>query len=111
MPLTKHSLTAEKSKRHAEILSNRIGKRFAHLSRRFRRQGIDCFRLYDWDIPEVRAVVDWYAGHIVIAEYVRKQTTAQWLPQMAAAVVEALGLYPDRVHLKHRRTNTKEELR
>jgi 23S rRNA G2069 N7-methylase RlmK/C1962 C5-methylase RlmI len=113
MPLTKHPhyVTAEKSKHHAEILSNRVRKRFAHLSRRFKRQGIDCFRLYDWDIPEVRAVVDWYAGNIVIAEYLRKQTTAEWLPQMAAAVAEALGLSPDRVHLKRRRTNTKEEPR
>ena len=111
MPLTKHFVTPEKSKHHAEILANRIRKRFAHLSRRFRRQGIECFRLYDWDIPEVRAVVDWYAGHIVIAEYVRKQTTAQWLPQMAAAVAEALGISPDRVHLKRRRTNTKEQPR
>lgn len=111
MPLTKHFVTPEKTEHHAEILSNRIRKRFAHLSRRFRRQGIDCFRLYDWDIPEVRAVVDWYAGHIVMAEYVRKQTTGQWLPQMAAAVAVGLGLSSDKVHLKLRRTNTKEEPR
>lgn len=111
MPLVKHFITPEKSKRHAEILANRVRKRFAHLSRRFRRQGIDCFRLYDWDIPEVRAVVDWYAGHIVMAEYVRRQTASEWLPRMAEAVAGALGISADKVHLKLRRTNTKEEPR
>ncbi len=101
-------VTAEKTKHHAEILANRIRKQFRHLSRRFRRQNIDCFRLYDWDIPEVRAVVDWYAGHVVIAEYERLQTNPDWLPKMAAAVGEALNLPKDKVHIKRRHTQTKE---
>lgn len=93
---------------HAEILANRVRNRFAHLSRRFRRQGIDCFRLYDWDIPEVRAVVDWYAGQVVIAEYERLQTGPQWLQRMAEAVAETLGLPMDRMHMKRRHTKTEE---
>ena len=101
-------VTPEKTKHHAEILANRIRKQFRHLSRRFRRQNIDCFRLYDWDIPEVRAVVDWYAGHVVIAEYERLQTTEDWLPQMAAAVAQALNLPQEKVHMKRRHTKTKE---
>ena len=101
-------VTPERTEYHARILSNRIRNRFRHLSRRFRRQGIDCFRLYDWDIPEVRAVVDWYAGHAVIAEYVRMQTGPEWLPQMAKAVAETLSLPPERVHFKRRQTKTKE---
>lgn len=101
-------VTAEKAKYQAEILANRVRKRFRHLSKRFKRQGIDCFRLYDWDIKEVRAVVDWYAGHAVIAEYVRMQTGPEWLPQMAKAAAEALGLPPERVHFKRRQTKTKD---
>lgn len=99
-------ITPEKTKHHAEILSNRVRTRFRHLSRKFKKQGIDCFRLYDWDIPEVRAVVDWYAGHLVVAEYERLQTGPQWLPQMAAAVGEALGVTPDKIHTKRRHTGT-----
>ncbi len=101
-------VTPERTKYHAQILSNRIRNRFRHLSKRFRRQGIDCFRLYDWDIPEVRAVVDWYAGHAVIAEYIRLQTGPEWLPQMAKAVAETLNLSPEKVHFKRRQTKTKE---
>ena len=89
---------------HAEIFSNRVRKRFRHLSKRFKRMEIDCFRLYDWDIPEVRAVVDWYAGHIVIAEYERLQTGPDWLVHMANAVGEALGVPPEKVHMKRRQT-------
>jgi 23S rRNA G2069 N7-methylase RlmK/C1962 C5-methylase RlmI len=100
-------VTSETTRRHAELFSNRIRKRFRHLSRRFKKQNIECFRLYDWDIPEIRAVVDWYAGHVVIAEYERLQTTPQWLPAMAKAVGETLNLPPDHVHTKRRRTRTK----
>jgi len=104
----KGMVTPERAQYHAQILSNRIRNRFRHFSKRFRRQGIDCFRLYDWDIPEVRAVVDWYAGHIVIAEYVRLQTGPEWLPQMAKAVAETLQLPMEQVHFKRRQTKTKE---
>ena len=103
----KHFVTPEKTSHHAELLANRVLKRFRHLSRIFQRQNIDCFRLYDWDIPEVRAVVDWYAGHVVVAEYVRLQTGLDWLPQMAKAVGKALNLPAQNVHVKRRRTNTK----
>jgi len=99
-----NSVTPEKTRHHAEILSNRVLKRYQHMRKRFARQNIECFRLYDWDIPEVRAVVDWYAGHLVVGEYVRWQTGPQWLPQMAAAVAAVLGVPSENVHLKRRRT-------
>lgn len=95
----------------AGILANRLRNRFRHLSRRFRRQGIECFRLYDWDIPEVRAVVDWYAGHIVIAEYERRQSAPDWLPRMARAAAETLDVPLERVHMKRRRTKTEDQPR
>ena len=107
----KKIISSEKTKEHAQILANRVCKQYKHLKKRFARQNIDCFRLYDWDIPEVRAVVDWYAGHVVIAEYVREQTGPDWLPTMAAAVGEALELPADHVHFKHRRTKAKEGVR
>ena len=106
--LPKGFVTPEKAQYHAEILGNRIRSRFRHLSRRFKRQGIDCFRLYDRDMPEVRAVVDWYAGQVVIGEYERLQTGPEYLPQMAKAVAEALSIPLDQVHVKRRHTRTKE---
>ncbi len=95
----------------AEMLANRVKKRFNHLRKRFARQDIEVFRLYDWDIPEIRAVVDWYAGHLVIAEYTRRQSTPEWLPMMAQAVAKSLGVIPEKVHLKERRVGKQNGLR
>ncbi len=89
--------------RQATMLANRVSKRFKHLRKRFARRNIEVFRLYDWDIPEIRAVVDWYDGHLVIGEYTRKQTVPEWLPVMGRAVAEALGVSGNKVHLKTRR--------
>jgi 23S rRNA (cytosine1962-C5)-methyltransferase len=107
----KHFITPERTRQHAEMLFNRVRKSFHYLNKRFKRLNIDCFRLYDWDIPEIRAVVDWYAGHIVIGEYERLQTGPDWLEKMAEAAGEALGVPPDKVHLKRRHTRTSGEQR
>jgi 23S rRNA G2069 N7-methylase RlmK/C1962 C5-methylase RlmI len=87
----------------AEMLANRVKKRYRQLYRRFAKQKIEAFRLYDWDIPEIRAAVDWYAGHVVIAEYTRTQSTAKWLPIMGEAIAAALNVSAQHVHLKQRR--------
>lgn len=93
----------DRFQRQGTMLANRVKKRFKHLRKRFARQNIDVFRLYDWDIPEIRAVVDWYAGHLVIGEYMRRQSVSEWLPRMGEAVAAALDVPSDRVHLKARR--------
>lgn len=90
------------------MLANRAKKRFKHLRNRFARQNIEVFRLYDWDIPEIRAVVDWYGGHLVIGEYVRRQSVPEWLPLMGRAVADALNVPMEKVHLKERRAGRQE---
>lgn len=91
-----------KYNQQAEMLANKVKKRFRHLYKRFARQQIEVFRLYDWDIPEIRAVVDWYGGHLVVGEYTRTQSTPEWLPIMGTAVAAALGVAPEMLHLKQR---------
>ncbi|MBR9979561.1 MAG: class I SAM-dependent methyltransferase, partial [Desulfatitalea sp.] len=86
----------------AAMLANKVKKQYRHLRKRFAKQQITVFRLYDWEIPEIRAVVDWYGGHLVIGEYTRKQSTPQWLPIMGNAVARALEVPPEKVHLKQR---------
>ncbi|MFA5272310.1 MAG: class I SAM-dependent methyltransferase, partial [Candidatus Omnitrophota bacterium] len=98
-------VTPEKSRIHAQTLANSLRKKFRHLSRRFKREGIDCFRLYDWDSPDIRIVVDWYAGYIVVAEYERKQTGPSYLSQMATAAAQALNVPSSKVYIKRRHTN------
>jgi 23S rRNA (cytosine1962-C5)-methyltransferase len=92
----------ETYRKQAEMLANKVKKRYKHLRKRFVKQNIEVFRLYDWDIPEIRAVIDWYAGHLVVAEYSHKYSTAQWLPAMGHAVADALGVAEPNLHLKQR---------
>ncbi|MCB2146265.1 MAG: class I SAM-dependent methyltransferase [Deltaproteobacteria bacterium] len=86
----------------AQMLANRVKKRYKHLRHRFNRENIEVFRLYDWDIPEIRAVVDWYGGHLVIGEYMRRQSEPEWLALMGQAVAKSLDVPADKVHLKQR---------
>ncbi len=97
--------------RHGELLKNRLLKRQKHLGARFRRAQVEAYRLYDWDIPEVRASVDWYAGHLVAAEYARRQTEEieDWLAKVMAPAAEALGVPCDKLHLKKRQTGARGE--
>jgi 23S rRNA G2069 N7-methylase RlmK/C1962 C5-methylase RlmI len=91
--------------RQAEMLANRVRKSFRKLRPGFARRRIGAFRLYDRDIPEIRAVIDWYEGHLVAAEYARRQTEAlPWLETMARAVAQALEVPWEKVHLKRRQT-------
>lgn len=99
-------ITPEQTARQAEMLANRVAKNHKHLRRRFEAAQVDAYRLYDRDIPEVRCVVDWYAGHLLVAAYARQQTDAapEWLPTVARAAAERLGVPWSQVHLRERRT-------
>lgn len=101
-------VTEQKQAEHARVLSDSVRKKYNHLRRRYAKEGIDCFRLYDWDSPDIRVVVDWYAGHIVVGEYERIQTGAGYLDAMAAAVSSALGVCTGNVHIKRRHTVTSD---
>jgi 23S rRNA (guanine2445-N2)-methyltransferase / 23S rRNA (guanine2069-N7)-methyltransferase len=89
-------------------LRRRLAKRFRHLSKWARRQGVDAFRVYDRDIPEIPLVIDWYAGWLHVAEYDRPHDRTEiehevWLDRLVEAAAAELGVPPDRAFLKARR--------
>lgn len=86
----------------------RLAKRFKHLAKWARRQGIEAFRIYDRDIPEVPLVIDWYAGWLHAAEYERPHDRTEiehdvWLSKMIEAAAAELGVPPNQAFLKARR--------
>ena len=92
------------------MLANRVRKNFRKLHPRFEQRRIGAFRIYDRDIPEIRAAIDWYEGHLVVAEYAREQTAGiPWLETMARAAADALEIPWERVHLRKRRAGEKYE--
>ncbi len=86
----------------------RLAKRFKHLAKWARRQGIEAFRIYDRDIPEIPLVIDWYAGWLHLAEFDRPHERSViehdvWLDRMVEAAAAEFGVPPHRVFLKSRR--------
>ena len=92
--------------KHAEMLANRVKKTHQKLAAKMEKKQIGAYRLYDWDIPEVRVVVDWYEGHLVVAEYAREQTALleDYVASLGAACADILKIPREHVHTKARRT-------
>ena len=86
----------------------RLIKRARHLGRWARRQGIEAYRIYDRDIPEIPLVIDLYGNWLHAAEYERphERTAIEhdvWLDRMIEAAANELGIAVDHVFLKTRR--------
>ncbi len=99
---------AEKDAAQAELLSNRLAKRYRHLKKWAKRIGTDAFRLYDRDIPEIPLLLDLYGDTVSGALYERpyeKDPAAEdrWLLLMRDATARVLGLPPEQIFIKQRR--------
>jgi 23S rRNA G2069 N7-methylase RlmK/C1962 C5-methylase RlmI len=104
MRITEASL---KTAAQAEMLMNRLKKRYRYLRKWARRIGTDAFRLYDRDIPEIPLVLDLYgdavAGAIYKRPYEKKIAEEdRWLKAMAEAISRALDIPLNRLFLKER---------
>jgi 23S rRNA G2069 N7-methylase RlmK/C1962 C5-methylase RlmI len=97
----------EKTAAQAEMLENRLRKRYKHLKKWAKRIGIDVFRLYDRDIPEIPLVLDCFGDALSGALYKRpyekdENEEGQWLAAMRDAAAAALELDPAHVFIKFR---------
>lgn len=80
-------------------------------------EGIECYRLYDADLPEYNVAVDRYADWVVVQEYAPPKTidahkARQRLFDIIAATISVLGIAPNKLVLKTRerqkgKTNTR----
>ncbi len=94
----------------AQMLLNRLRKNHKHLGRWARRNAVECYRLYDADLPEYAVAVDLYQTDdlwAVIQEYappaeVEPAVAATRLGEAMGAVMELLELPPARIALKTR---------
>ena len=78
-------------------LANRLKKRFKHLSKWARRNDISCFRLYNKDLTEFPAIMDWIDGDVVVWAY--GELDPEPLQQ---ALCEGLDIPASEIHLKYR---------
>ncbi len=78
-----------------QMLINRVRKNQRGLKAWRKRESVQCYRLYDRDIPELPLAIDWYDGALHASVYQRKRPLELAEAQsLITALGEALGLQP-----------------
>ena len=104
----------------ATMFANRLRKNLKNMGRWARQRGIECYRLYDADMPEYAFAIDCYGDRIHMQEYkapasVSEEQAAQRRRQAWEAlrlVMQEAGIDPNHVTLKVReRQRGKEQYR
>ena len=54
---------------YAEAFANRLAKNLKRLEKWAKRENVECYRLYDADLPEYNVAIDRYADYLIIQEY------------------------------------------
>lgn len=91
----------------AEMFANRLRKNLKKFKKLADREGTDCYRLYDADLPEYAVAVDLYGDEVHLQEYrapkeVAQHKAEQRLADVMAAVPQVMEVPADKVHLKVR---------
>lgn len=94
-----------------DMFRNRLDKVFKHRSKLARRQNIECYRLYDRDLPEFPLIIDVYGAAVNVSEYNSKHSLsndayAEWLEGSLDVVAEVLQFDPEQVFCKQRYRKT-----
>ncbi|HEY5716097.1 MAG TPA: bifunctional 23S rRNA (guanine(2069)-N(7))-methyltransferase RlmK/23S rRNA (guanine(2445)-N(2))-methyltransferase RlmL [Psychromonas sp.] len=92
---------------YAEAFANRLTKNLKQLEKWAKREGVECYRLYDADLPEYNVAIDRYADYIIIQEYrAPKEIDAQKVRRRFLDVVSTvrymLNLPDDKLVIKVR---------
>ncbi|HDK6688118.1 bifunctional 23S rRNA (guanine(2069)-N(7))-methyltransferase RlmK/23S rRNA (guanine(2445)-N(2))-methyltransferase RlmL [Klebsiella quasipneumoniae] len=91
----------------AEDFANRLRKNLKKFEKWARQEVIECYRLYDADLPEYNVAIDRYADWVVVQEYAPPKTVdahkaRQRLFDIIAATIAVLGIAPNKLVLKTR---------
>ena len=102
----------------AQMVKNRIDKNYRHLRKIAAREGVECWRVYDADLPEYAAAIDIYREHpraggtpldwLHVQEYAAPASIDETLArtrlrELVRAAGEALNVPRERIALKQRR--------
>lgn len=92
---------------NATMLENRLRKNLRKLSKWARQQNIQCYRLYDGDLPEYAFAIDCYGPYVHMAEYqapasIEQSKVIARREQAMLAVQNVLGIGAESIVLKSR---------
>jgi len=90
-----------------QMFANRLQKNLKQLGKWARKEGVECYRLYDADMPEYSMAVDLYGDWVHVQEYAAPKSID---PEKAkarmfdaiAAIPQALGVDKSKVVIKRR---------
>ena len=93
---------------HALMFANRLRKNYKHLKKWARKNGINCYRVYDADIPQYAVAIDKYENWIHVQEYqapktVDKNRAFQRINDVIDVVADILETKQEKVVLKVRK--------
>ncbi|PKH01504.1 bifunctional 23S rRNA (guanine(2069)-N(7))-methyltransferase RlmK/23S rRNA (guanine(2445)-N(2))-methyltransferase RlmL [Psychromonas sp. MB-3u-54] len=92
---------------YAEEFANRLLKNLKQLEKWAKREGVECYRLYDADLPEYNVAIDRYAEYIIIQEYrapkeIETQKVRRRFLDVVSTVRYVLNLPDDKLVIKVR---------
>lgn len=87
---------------------NRLKKNARHLAKWAKRQNIECYRLYDRDLPEFPVAIDRYGHRLHISEYetgwvMTDEEHQVWLDTLCQTVATLFEMSPESIAMKTRR--------
>ncbi|PCJ32819.1 MAG: bifunctional 23S rRNA (guanine(2069)-N(7))-methyltransferase RlmK/23S rRNA (guanine(2445)-N(2))-methyltransferase RlmL [Gammaproteobacteria bacterium] len=93
---------------NAEMFANRLKKNLKHLSKWARKNKIECYRLYDADLPDYAVAIDLYGEHVHVQEYAPPKTidatkAIQRLNDVMQIIPQVLNVPANKVALKLRK--------
>ena len=96
---------------NAEMFANRLRKNLKQIDKWARKADIQCYRVYDADMPEFSVAIDRYGEWVHVQEYTAPasvdQVKAVERLELAMSVIPSvMAVNPDKVVLKQRRRQT-----
>lgn len=90
-----------------QMFANRLQKNLKQLGKWARREGVECYRLYDADMPEYALAIDLYRDWVHVQEYAPPRSidpdkAQARLLDALAAIPQALGIEQGKVVVKRR---------
>lgn len=90
-----------------QMFANRLQKNLKLLGKWARREGVECYRVYDADMPEYAVAIDLYGDWVHVQEYAAPRTIEPEKAQARlfdalAAIPQALGVDKSKVVVKRR---------
>jgi len=105
-PMSERS-TEQQEQLIAPDFANRLKKNIGKIGKWAKKEKLDCYRIYDADLPEYNVAIDVYPGHLVIQEYaapkdVPEEKAKRRLTDIIRASIQVTGVEANNVVLKVR---------